>query len=332
MTDLFDFSRPPTEKERLVLEARVSWLDNAARIALISRAFKSLPGNLPAGGIAIRVGFSYKQENIGTDASDRRALKRELRPPATRLMTPRGEALRFALTLLAVAQATRKAGAKAQLGDLGIGLAGSSGEVGWADMIVGDAVDSRNGGTFMTARNKRSRSVRSALLALEAAGLVFIPGAVGQRGRFEDFVLLNELGIESVGEREEYSVPKSNERTFVMPAGLVANGWLHVLEDSEIALLLMVACGRGGWSEGGLVAMPAEVRLLSYGIHRDAYSTARKTLEACGLLEVEEIRRHDDGRAEDGDLRVHRLGLIRGGFDAPAAERMLEALKYQIQR
>ena len=23
------------------------------------------------------------------------------------------------------------------------------------------------------------------------------------------------------------------------------NGWLHVLEDSEITLLLMVACGRG---------------------------------------------------------------------------------------
>jgi hypothetical protein len=78
--------------------------------------------------------------------------------------------------------------------------------------------------------------------------------------------------------------------------------------------------------------MPADVRLLNYGIHRDAYSTARKTLEACGLLEVEEISRHEDGRAEDGDLRVHRLGLVRGGFDAPAAETMLQVLKYQVQR
>jgi hypothetical protein len=85
-------------------------------------------------------------------------------------------------------------------------------------------------------------------------------------------------------------------RRLLHPSGrFVMNGWLHVLEDSEITLLLMVACGRGtlvATSEAdispGEVAIPAEVRLRRYGIHRDPFSAARKTLEWFGLLDVRE--------------------------------------------
>ena len=41
------------------------------------------------------------------------------------------------------------------------------------------------------------------------------------------------------------------------PISLISNGWVHVLEDSEISLLLMVACGLGRLQlEDGAVAIP----------------------------------------------------------------------------
>jgi hypothetical protein len=113
-------------------------------------------------------------------------------------------------------------------------------------------------------------------------------------------------------------VPAKREDYFTLPAGFVMNGWLQVLEDSEITLLLMVPCGRGtlvATSEAdmapGEVAIPAEVRLRRYGIHRDPFSAARKTVEWFGLLDVREVARHFDGRRED----IHRLcdtARIRG--------------------
>ncbi|WP_448711920.1 hypothetical protein [Microbacterium profundi] len=118
-----------------------------------------------------------------------------------------------------------------------------------------------------------------------------------------------------------------------MPGGFITHGWLHVLEDSEIALLLMVACAKEGWWDRGLLAMPPEIRLRNYGIHRDAFSAACKTLKWFGLLTVTEMGRHEDGRAEEGVLQVHRLGLVPGGFEAPAVKTVAEeTLKVELSR
>ncbi|MFJ2758779.1 hypothetical protein ACIO3S_24485 [Nocardioides sp. NPDC087217] len=68
-----------------------------------------------------------------------------------------------------------------------------------------------------------------------------------------------------------------------------------MLEDSEITVLLMAACGAGAFFDQGGWAFPGEVRLRHYGIHRDPYAAARKTLEWFALLDVEEIMRHSDG-------------------------------------
>lgn len=327
-----DFTRPPTAKEQAKLEGRLHRLNRPEHITRIDHVYTSMRGDLPSAGLVVRSGFSFREAGICPDASDRKAPPHDLRPPATRLITSRGAALRFAVTLLAFVQTNRKPGAKARLSDFGIEIGGNSRERGWADLIAADATDSNRGGVFLTARDKRARSVRNALKALAEAGIVSIPGEPGARNRFEEFVLLNERGVEAVGEAEEYRVPKNSEETFTMPAGFVANGWLHVLEDSEIALLMMVACRRGGWPENGLLVVPADVRLRNYGIHRDAYSSARKTLEWFGLLEVEEVGRHGDGRAENAELRVHRLGLSPVGFEEPAAQTMIDALTHQIAR
>lgn len=328
-----DFSRPPTVKERIRLQARLHRLLQPEQVERIDALYGSMPGELPESGLVVRNGFSYRATGVAVDASDRKAPPTEFRPPATRLLTSRGSALRFAVTLLAIAQANRKPGDRARIDDLGLPIVGDSKTLAWASLLETGATDSRTKSEYITARIKRARSVRSALEVLAAAGLVWIPGEAGVRNRFESFMLLDERGREVVGEREEYRVPrKSGEPTFTMPAGFVTNGWMHVLEDSEIAVLFMVACKRGGWDESGLIAMPADVRLLHYGIHRDAYSSARKTLEWLGLLRVDEIGRHDDGRAENADLRVHRLGLLPDGFEERATTRMTTVLQAQIAR
>ncbi|MER3386864.1 MAG: hypothetical protein RIC81_00790 [Microcella pacifica] len=307
-------------------------MDLIQQNAGINRVYSSMRGELPPTGLLIREGFSYRALAAGTLASDRKALPRELRPPATRLMSSRGSALRFILTLIALVQTRRRAGAKAKLVEFGFEVAGHTSAWGWTDLIASDATNSNSGGVFLTARDKRARIVRNALLSLEEAGLVDIPGRPGERNRFEKFVLLNERGVEAIGEHEEYRVPTKAEPTFTFPAGLIANGWLHVLEDSEIAILLMVACAREGWRDGGLLVMPPEIRLQNYGIHRDIFSSARKTLVWFGLLNVEELGRHGDGRAENGDQLVHRLGLVPEGFESPAATVVMSALTAQLAR
>jgi hypothetical protein len=226
----------------------------------------------------------------------------------------------------------RKAGAKAHLQDLRLPIAGASSTLGLADLISAGPDDTKQHGMLVTAREKRARSVRSSLDSMAKAGLVLLPGQSGDRDRYENFLLLNEVGRDAVGEVEEYSVPRQRDSIFVVPSGLITNGWLHVLEDSEIALLLMVACRQGGWLEEGLVVMPTEIRLRHYGIHRDPFSSARKTLEWFGLLDVKEIGRHDDGRAVDEIYRVTRLGIIDAGFDEPGPQRAIQAIREQLKR
>lgn len=326
-----DFSRPPTAKERPKLDSRVQRLARSGQSAAIDHVYSSMR-ELPPAGLTIRTGFSFRDGVADPNASDRKAPPRELRPPATRLMSSRGVALRFVLTLLALVQTARKPGAKARLVEFGFEVGGHRSARGWADLIVTDATNSNRDGVYITARDKRTRSVRSALIALAEAGLVDVPGAPSERNRFEKFVLLDERGADAVGDAQEYRVPSKAESTFTMPSGFITNGWLHVLEDSEIAILLMVACAKDGWWDQGLLVMPPEVRLQNYGIHRDVFSSARKTLDWFGLLRVEEMGRHDDGRAENGEQHAHRLRLALDGFDKPAAPTVIDALTGQLAR
>lgn len=327
-----EFSRAPTAKESAKLNARLHRLSRPEQLPRIERVYESMGAELPAAGLTIRPGFSFREEGIDQDASDRSAPPRELRPPATRLMSSRGAALRFELTLLALVQTRRKPGARAKLVEFGFEVRGSSRSRGWSDLLASDASDSNRDGVLMTARDKRARSVRSALLALSDAGLVDFADGPGRRDRYERFVLLDERGVEALGEADEYRVPTKAEPTFALPSGFVTNGWLQVLEDSEIAILLMMACARDAWWENGALVVPPDVRLRNYGIHRDVYSSARKTLDWFGLLEVREVGRHADGRAENGEQHTHRLSLLPGGFDAPAVTTVIEALNSQLSR
>ncbi|KRE72668.1 hypothetical protein ASG77_08355 [Arthrobacter sp. Soil762] len=187
-----------------------------------------------------------------------------------------------------------------------------------------------NGLTTLEAKDKRARSVRASLKRLETAGLIRFARSEGKRGDFENYDLLDERG--SSGEQQLYKVPGLKEPVATLPPGFILNSWVHVLEDSELALLLMVACGIGSLS-GPSVSIPAETRLLHYGIGRDPYSRARKTLELFGLLNVEEVKRHRDGKTEGGENHfLHRFALRTRGFDEDALPTVTAVLKEQLAR
>lgn len=328
MAMTFDLTRLPTEKERLRFAARLRRLRNPELLARLELIEEQIPPPMGGGPLVLRDGFSYRANRVDPDASDRRAPNPEFRPPATRLMTSRGAALRFAITLVALAQGHRRPGQRARLSELQLPVVGDSRRLGWSDLIHTDAIDSRAGKVAIRSREKRARSVRNAVRALAVAGLVETPA---DTTALHEFTLLNEVGHDVVRGHEEYKVPK-REPVFALPDGLMSAGWLHVLEDSEIALVLMIACGIGGRQEEQRLVMPSATRLLRYGIHRDAFSSARKTLEWFGLLDVEEYRRHEDGRAEDIDLRVHRLALLPDGFKMQALPTAIDALEQQLAR
>jgi DNA-binding transcriptional ArsR family regulator len=298
------------------------------------RIARAMPDPGKDEGLVVREGFAFHLGDPNLEVSDRRAPPRHKRPPATRISSSTGCSLRFELTLLAFIQAHRRAGAKARVPDLGLDIVGSNDRPAWSDVVATGAIDSP-GNVYIPAREKRARSVRAALLTLEEAGLVRLPRSEGGQPRFEDFVLLDERGTGAGREPEEYRVPSgrgSSNVTFALPAGFVSQSWIHALEDSEIALILMLACGRCALRVGDMLAISGADRLRHYGIHRDLYSRARKTLQLFGVLDVEEVERHGDGRAVDSNFFLHRLRLIPETFAKPAAPTIAAAIADQLER
>ncbi|MFJ4030145.1 hypothetical protein ACIPWF_22750 [Paenarthrobacter sp. NPDC089989] len=294
------------------------------------------PGLLLTEGLRVRTPFSYLEKPISEeDVSDRTAPKRAFRPPATMILSSKGAALRMYLTALAYAQLRNRPGRRAVLD---IPLTTFSREWGWSDLVATSAVQTGIGKSSSAIRDKKARTLATALDTLEEAKLVHLPGTPGKRGRYEGFSLLDESGWQRGGDPLPYVVPQKNEDYFTLPVGFITQGWLHVLEDSEVVLLLAIACRRGTLAAigedpdilPGEVAIPADVRLRRYGIHRDPFSAARKTLEWFGLLKVREIDRHGDGRAQDSATKLHRISLLPEGFESPALQSVRETIDHQL--
>ena len=310
-----DISRPPSASRRGDLEARLQKLDLlSASVEIAAKAFKEATPHAAGirGGLRLRNGFVYLKTAVAS-GSDRRVPPREMRPPATRVATPRGLALRLELTALALAQASHRAGRRAAENPLPLRPDTSDeSPIGWIDLVASPAQFRGSGRTVSTVNDKKFRQVQSGLQRLRDARLVALPQRkIGARDAtiYEDFRLLDEQGGREVGEPLDYHVPKISEPTFELPAAFINNGWVHVLEDSEISLLLMVACGLGK-NPGEDVAIPGEVRLLQYGISRDAFDS-HFVLDRMGLLDVQEVGRRGDGRAED----YEQMGRCCTGFD-----------------
>jgi hypothetical protein len=111
MPAVVDHQWSPNERDWLRLEARLDRLYRAetsinATTGNLHRLARTAPVDTiqSTGGVRIRSDFVYLTEAAPRGASDRRAPKREHRPPSTRLMSPRGVALRLMLTALFEAQ------------------------------------------------------------------------------------------------------------------------------------------------------------------------------------------------------------------------------------
>lgn len=339
---LIDFRPPLTSKRRKSLERRLERLVRASGTAGLApsaraatAAWQVVAG--PAGlrsPLRVRDGFAYLTKPSSVDPSDRRLPPPEHRPPATRIMTPRGAALRLELIALAYAQAVHRPGSRVRNSVPLTPRRADALPVGWRDLVASSSVRYGTTDVSVSVNDKKLRQLYTALDGLTAAGLVRLPTAGGPKVEREGFELLDERGPAArPGGMEplDYTVPSSKESVFALPSSFINNGWVHLLEDGELALLLMVACRRGANPGETDVAIPGDTRVHHYGIGRDVYTSAHKMLREFGLLHVEELGRRDDGRAigfddDPAEAQLHRLQLLPGGFDEPAWEKVPAAI------
>jgi hypothetical protein len=279
------------------------------------------------GTVRIRPGFMYKEEPVYGEFSDRRLPPRPQRPPLTRILTPNGAALRLYLLGLFEAQANSAPG----MPPLELPLVGSHFKVGWTDLLASSAQAEGRGNVSISVTDKKIRQLHSALtrLAAKTVKLVYLPNAERRVGKYEQFQLLDEGGVQDEGENSAYVVPAPRATIVSLPSNLFLNGWIHTLEDTEIAFLMMIFHQRR--EKGGLVKISSYDRVGHFGIGPDAYATHR-LLQRFGLIDA---YRHPDrdemGRVGNPNnphsLVLHQFRLLDDGFDEPATKVITEALR-----
>lgn len=332
----FDFSRPPNEKERVLLERRRRRLEDMS--TSVDQATMNLC-ELAAGRnleiIQIRNEFVFRPDPAPGDPSDRKLPAREHRPPCTRLMSPRGAALRLMLIALFEAQIYARAG-KRRLNNRP--LQAPSQQIGWTDLLASDARPSGAGKTYMGIQAKKGRHIRNALSRLNEEELVALPllrDPGNKYEKYEGFLLQHEGGRRAIGPNDVYHVPRKNEPIFTVPASLFTNGWIHVLEDTELAFLLMLAYLQSGQPNAEF-RVPSDTRVLHLCIGRDAYE-AHKLFDRLDIASVTiDPGRHLDGKVENYGKGVralpHTFRLLPTGLEQNGLAALMEDINYQISR
>jgi hypothetical protein len=267
--------------------------------------------------------------------SDRRLPGADARPPASRLISSRGAALRFFLTALFEAQARtspgRRPGNKRPL------QAGGDDVISWADLLASPAQDAIYGNTVMHIAEKKARQLDNTLARLASEELIELT-RTGESGnkydKYENFRLMHEGGRRPHGQNIAYEVPL-REPAFPVPVTLFTSGWIHVLEDTELAFILMLAA-RHHENGGQQISIDGATRLDRYGIGRDAYK-AHVMLSHLGLVTVTpDPSRHRDGKVEgynQGEQPLlHAFDFHPGQFSRDAMTELRTQIDYQLSR
>lgn len=333
MSMTIDFSRPPNDKERALLQRR------RRRLRDMSGSVKQATLNLAELGsrpdlaiIRVRNDFVFRPDPAPGDPSDRTLPSREHRPPSTRLISPRGAALRLMLIALYEAQTNARPGRR-PVNERPLQASGR--QVGWTDLLASDARPSGAGKTYMSIPAKKGRHVRSALQRLHTQELVALPRLAEAGNKFEGFLLQHEGGLRAAGPNVVYQVPRNNEPIFTLPASLFTNGWVHVLEDTEIAFLLMLCFFQHGQPDVEF-RVRSDTRVLHLGIGRDAYE-AHSLFNRLGIASVTfDPDRYSDGKVENYGNGVvalpHAFRLLPAGLEQNGLTALLEHIEYQIGR
>ncbi|WP_328354136.1 hypothetical protein OG976_22965 [Mycobacterium sp. NBC_00419] len=204
----------------------------------------------------------------------------------------------------------------------------------WSDYIATDAQPSLEGRVFVSVPTKKARQIQSGLLRLHAQNLIHLPPAKGHKRNYEDFMLMRE-DARLIGDNSEYRVPEHEAEYFTVPTTLFTNGWIQVLEDSELALLLIAArmrCKHGDTP----VPLPAGPRKLNYGLSRDSYEASHRMLDYLDILDViSDWRRSGDGKVDgfnDHGAKPHELRFHPETLSKPAHQSIVETITAQLAR
>lgn len=334
----FDLSRMPNEKERAALERRRKRLADMDESQTVQEACDQMKRLATLGAIGplnqIRIRHGFVRVNFPTvpDVSDRSAPQPEHRPPSTRLMSPNGIALRFYLIALLEAQSRTSPGDRAAGTETPLRRETGT-DIGWCDYIASTATASGRGKHLMGVLDKKLRQLQNTLDRLKFEHLVELPNDVAKQGKHEGFILMSDDGLRN-RTNAQYRVPVEEEEFFTVPASLFTNGWIFVLEDSELALLLIAARLRHKHGDMS-VRLPAAPRLLNYGLSRDAFE-AHSMLDWMGLLEVEQDPERDfDGRAHDYRTRgaqPHGLRFLPSALNQPALPTVATEVQRRLDR
>jgi hypothetical protein len=318
------------------------WSTRLARLAKIEgqaeKAGEGLTRIRRHGNLRIRVEFAWRDDpaNPNGDLSARLVPPRNDRPPATRLVSPRGIALKLYLIALFVSQ-SRSAG---ELPDNKLPLADPDAPVSWIDLVATPA-ERHRGRIYRGQREKKLRQVQDALRRLSDPGvqLVELPNFRGKPvGKYEGFLLMREGGAPyGGGDNQLYTVPAAESKTMLLPGDLFLNGWIQVLEDSELAFLLMLACLRSRVGSKPVFAS-SETRLLQFGLGRDAYE-AHRILSELGIVKVQaDPNRHGEKvhrYSRSNPPKLYRFELLNDGFGRhaiPTMQHVLQRRRHEIER
>jgi hypothetical protein len=329
---LFEYSiaRPPNARERETLARRHDRLQSMANsITEATQHLQELVAERPLDAVRIRHGFVRCAIPTAEVTSDRKAPGAEHRPSATRLMSPNGIALEFELIALLEAQSRTKPGRRPSGNSLP--LKGSPSEAGWTDFIATGATASGDGRHRMSIIAKKFRQLVQTLNRLHAESLVDLPNANRGRDKHENFLLMRE-DVRRGATNDLYYVPEQ-DYYFTVPTTLFTNGWIYVLEDSELALLLITARMRSQHGDEGQ-RLGATTRLLNYGLARDSFE-AHRVLDYLGLIDViADPSRSPDGKVDGFKSRSalpHELLFHPEVLEKPGLPTILETIEHQLE-
>ncbi|MCD5422666.1 hypothetical protein LRS71_24455 [Rhodococcus pyridinivorans] len=330
---LLDLSRPPTRKGVETLKKRARRLADAQQsiteaVDKIRRL--TMSNHLPE--IRLRHGFVRLSIPASPNSSDRSAPKPEHRPPSTRLMSPNGIALKLELIALFEAQTRTQPGLR-PLDNTTPLREVSDGDMCWSNYIASGAQSTVGDGYLMSAQDKKFRQLGTALDRLKKEGLIHSPNHERRADKHQGFRLMREDARRG-HTGDFYRVPDAAEEYFTIPATLVTNGWIYVLEDSELALLLIAARLRAKHGDV-TVRLEAGPRVLNYCLSRDSFE-AHRMLKWLGLLDVTvDDDRRPNGRVENyakkGAL-PHGLRFLPAGLDKDAFSAVRDEVQYQLRR
>lgn len=255
--------------------------------------------------IRFRRPYARREQPAPGPFSDRKVPPRKLRPPSTRLILPRGVAQSMYLTMMFVAQCEATPGKAPPAGRPIADPRAPEHRRPWTDLVVVPA-EHRPGATSRLIEMNRVRQLETAVkkLADNDVRLVHLPFGDEARGKLKEFEILAETGYLGRASRMAYTVPKSEEQTFSVPASFFLQGWLAALTPSEVGMLFAIwAASPADTAATSPVWLEGDIRIRHYGLSPDAYGS-QSLLEELGLLKVTV----PPGRRPDGTFVGHKKG------------------------